>query len=106
MESEAEQSSMEVIHTIFLSSFNAFIFVAFYLTKTMVFQQNMESGAEQSSMEVADLDSPYRHSLSIVEYVFYVASIISLFFLSDPGVPGVRSMGPDVSHSLTDVFET
>ena len=22
-------------------------------------------------------------------------------FLSDPGVPGVRSMGPDVSHSLT-----
>ena len=21
-------------------------------------------------------------------------------FLSDPGVPGVRSMGPDVSHSL------
>ena len=82
MESEAEQSSMEVIHIIFLSSFNAFIFVAFYLTKTMVFQQNMESGAEQSSMEVADLDSPsYRHSLSIVEYVFYVASIISLFFL-------------------------
>ena len=22
-------------------------------------------------------------------------------FLSDPGVPGVRSMGPDVTHSLT-----
>ena len=22
-------------------------------------------------------------------------------FLSDPGVPGVRSMGPDLSHSLT-----
>ena len=82
MESDAEQSSMEVIHTIFLSSFNAFIFVAFYLTKTMVFQQNMESGAEQSSMEVTNLDSPgYHHSLSIVEYVFYVASIISLFFL-------------------------
>ena len=26
----------------------------------------------------------------------------SLYFLSDPGVPGVRSMGPDVRHSLTD----
>ena len=23
-------------------------------------------------------------------------------FLSDPGVPGVRSMGPDVSHSVQD----
>ena len=23
-------------------------------------------------------------------------------FLSDPGVPGVRSMGPDVSHSIQD----
>ena len=25
-----------------------------------------------------------------------------LGFLSDPGVPGVRSMGPDVSHSVQD----
>ena len=25
-------------------------------------------------------------------------------FLSDPGIPGVRSMGPDVSNSLTDYF--
>ena len=24
------------------------------------------------------------------------------FFLSDPGVPGVRSMGPDVTDWLTD----
>ena len=23
------------------------------------------------------------------------------WFLSDPGVPGVRSMGPDVTHSVT-----
>ena len=23
-----------------------------------------------------------------------------MIFLSDPGVPGVRSMGPDVTHSL------
>ena len=27
-------------------------------------------------------------------------------FLSDPGVPGVRSMGPDVTHSLTDYLQT
>ena len=27
-------------------------------------------------------------------------------FLSDPGVPGVRSMGPDVSDSLTDYVQT
>ena len=26
------------------------------------------------------------------------------WFLSDPGVPGVRSMGPDVRHSLQDYF--
>ena len=25
-------------------------------------------------------------------------------FLSDPGVPGVRSMGPDLSKSLQDYF--
>ena len=34
-----------------------------------------------------------------------VATIISLFtFLSDPGIPGVRSMGPDVFNSLQDCF--
>ena len=27
-------------------------------------------------------------------------------FLSDPGVPGVRSMGPDVTHSLTHSVHT
>ena len=27
-------------------------------------------------------------------------------FLSDPGKPGVRSLGPDVCPSLHDVFET
>ena len=27
-------------------------------------------------------------------------------FLSDPGIPGVRSMGPSVSNSLRDVVET
>ena len=25
-------------------------------------------------------------------------------FLSDPGIPGVRSMGPDVSNSVQDYF--
>ena len=25
-----------------------------------------------------------------------------MIFLLDPGVPGVRSMGPDVSHSIQD----
>ena len=28
----------------------------------------------------------------------------STFFLSDPGVPGVRSMGPDVTQSIQDYF--
>ena len=27
-----------------------------------------------------------------------------MYFLSDPGVPGVRSMGPDVSQSVQDYF--
>ena len=27
-------------------------------------------------------------------------------FLSDPGVPGVRSMGPDLSKSVRDYVET
>ena len=27
-------------------------------------------------------------------------------FLSDPGVPGVRSMGPDVRHSIQDHLQT
>ena len=27
-------------------------------------------------------------------------------FLSDPGVPGVRSMGPDVRHSVQDYVQT
>ena len=27
-------------------------------------------------------------------------------FLSDPGIPGVRSMGPSVCHSLREVVET
>ena len=27
-------------------------------------------------------------------------------FLSDPGVPGVRSMGPDLSNSLREYVET
>jgi len=31
---------------------------------------------------------------------------LSQDFLSDPGVPGVRSMGPDVSDSLTDYVQT
>ena len=26
------------------------------------------------------------------------------YFLSDPGVPGVRSMGPDVTQSIQDYF--
>ena len=29
-----------------------------------------------------------------------------LAFLSDPGVPGVRSMGPDVSKSVQDYVQT
>ena len=29
-----------------------------------------------------------------------------LLFLSDPGVPGVRSMGPVVCNKLSDLFET
>ena len=27
-------------------------------------------------------------------------------FLLDPGIPGIRSMGPDVTHSLRHAFET
>ena len=27
-------------------------------------------------------------------------------FLSDPGVPGVRSIGPDVSQSIQEVLQT
>ena len=29
-----------------------------------------------------------------------------MLFLSDPGVPGVRSMGPDVSNWLQDYVQT
>ena len=29
-----------------------------------------------------------------------------VIFLSDPGVPGVRSMGPDVSNSVQDYVDT
>ena len=32
-----------------------------------------------------------------IDLCFFVIS--SSTFLSDPGVPGVRSMGPDLSHS-------
>ena len=37
---------------------------------------------------------------------FNIAWIKKGKLLSDPGVPGVRSMGPDVSQSLTDVLQT
>ena len=29
---------------------------------------------------------------------------LNIDFLSDPGVPGVRSMGPDVTNSVQDYF--
>ena len=32
--------------------------------------------------------------------------VIIILFLSDPGIPGVRSMGPDVRHKLRDVVLT
>ena len=34
---------------------------------------------------------------------FYPQNFWKLVFLSDPGVPGVRSMGPVVSNSLQDL---
>ena len=34
--------------------------------------------------------------------LWLVQLLIIKIFLSDPGVPGVRSMGPVVSHSLTE----
>ena len=35
-----------------------------------------------------------------------VPSSIGGLFLSDPGVPGVRSMGPVLSQSLQDLVQT
>ena len=40
----------------------------------------------------------------LIKYWNFVDQI--LYFLSDPGIPGVRSMGPGVWNWLTDVFET
>ena len=37
---------------------------------------------------------------------FAFVTFISSLFLSDPGVPGVRSMGPVVSHKLREVVQT
>ena len=43
---------------------------------------------------------PFFHPFSSIFHQFIV-----LIFLSDPGVPGVRYMGPVVTHSLTEAFE-
>ena len=48
--------------------------------------------------------------VTYLTYVTYITYHLLLFFtptfLSDPGVPGVRSMGPDVSKSLREYVET
>ena len=41
-----------------------------------------------------------RQGTAIVIFAMLHASLMP--FLSDPGVPGVRSMGPVLSHSLTE----
>ena len=38
--------------------------------------------------------------------VFYVVMLCFPFCLSDPGKPGVRSLGPDVRHKHLDVCKT
>ena len=40
-------------------------------------------------------------TLPLLSLFFKLQLVRVEYFLSDPGVPGVRSMGPDVRHSLT-----
>ena len=40
------------------------------------------------------------------EKICIIDSIQTLQFLSDPGVPGVRSMGPDLTDSIQEVLQT
>ena len=42
----------------------------------------------------------------VIPFVIVYVYVIVFVFLSDPGVPGVRSMGPDVTHSVQDYVET
>ena len=42
--------------------------------------------------------------LSIISAISSLSSSLSRKFLSDPGIPGVRSMGPSVSNKLTDLW--
>ena len=55
-------------------------------------------------------DSQFLDSLRttfLMSKMVQVNSIVRISaFLSDPGVPGVRSMGPDVTDSLTDYLQT
>ena len=38
--------------------------------------------------------------------IFITSLWKKIIFLSDPGIPGVRSMGPSVSKCLQDVLQT
>ena len=43
---------------------------------------------------------------SIRNIIRFLGGIHKILFLSDPGVPGVRSMGPVVSHKLSYLVQT
>ena len=68
-------------------------------TKSMNLQEDI---AHVELKSVSSSQSVFTRSIFVrfhdIELRFW--SIYDEPFLSDPGVPGVRSMGPDVSHSL------
>ena len=47
--------------------------------------------------------NPYCHQFTPHTPFHHIPPNIFFMFLSDPGKPGVRSVGPDVGHSLRDV---
>ena len=50
--------------------------------------------------------SPVSSTKASIQCIQRRSFVVFVDFLSDPGVPGVRSMGPDVSNSVQDYVET
>ena len=56
--------------------------------------------------ESAPWTSAFQDYQLLVFLSFTFLIFLFFYFLSDPGVPGVRSMGPDVSNSVQDYVQT